>query len=299
MVKNSEMSLSILIPTYNYDCSALLESLLSQAERLNCSYEIIVGDDGSTDGSIVKKLIHSCSLSDHCRLLRVKKNLGRAGIRNRLGHEASNDFLLFMDSDAEIVSEDFLSSYVRSSENHDVVSGFISHPQTAVSADKYLRYAYETSSERHFTSEKLNKMSYPPLSTFCFMIRRTIFEKIHFDESFTDYGYEDVMYGKRLRDHGHRVYYIPTPLQHNGMESNSRFVEKTEKALTTLKKHEDSLRHDVHLLQVVNNLEKLYLRGLVGKCLKPFLSRLRRNLCSDHANLRYLNLYKLGYYLNL
>lgn len=41
--------LSILIPTYNFDCSAFVQVLSDQAEALHIPYEIIVCDDGSTD----------------------------------------------------------------------------------------------------------------------------------------------------------------------------------------------------------------------------------------------------------
>ena len=45
--------ISILIPVMNYDCSALVDDLYVQAERLRIGagvdYEIIVGDDASTD----------------------------------------------------------------------------------------------------------------------------------------------------------------------------------------------------------------------------------------------------------
>ena len=292
------MSLSILIPTYNYDCSKLICDLRVQAEELGVAYEIIVGDDGSTDGSIVKNLIDTCSSSSKCRLLRMKKNQGRAGIRNMLGHEASYDTLMFMDSDAEVVDSNFLKSYVSEAYVHDVVSGTITHQDVPPSSEKMLRYEYEKKSEQKFTAQKLNKMSYPPFSSFCFMIRKELFDQVQFDESFTEYGYEDVFYGKALRESGHKVYYIPTRLQHNGMETNVKFIEKTEKALNTLKLHSDDLSKDVYLLRLVNKLHKFRLDGLVRVILKPFMKKLRNNLCSNEAKLKWFNYYKLGYYLN-
>lgn len=292
------MSVSILIPTYNYDCSELIKVLLNQANSLSEEYELIVGDDGSTDGNIVNNLITTCSISKNCRLLRVKKNLGRAGIRNRMGHEASKENLLFMDSDAEVVDSNFLRDYILAIKDHPIVSGFISQPPECPSIDMMLRYNYEKSYGSHHSASRLNKMTHPPLSTFCFMIKKELFDSVQFDDSFMDYGYEDVMYGMRLRKLGYRVFYIDTPLQHNGMETNSKFIEKTERALRTLKKHEEELKDDVHLLHVVNELHKFRFAGLVRIVLKPFLSKLRNNLCSSDAKLRWLNVYKLGYYLN-
>ena len=37
--------LSILIPTYNYDCTCLVRDLQTQAQRLGIGYEVIVADD--------------------------------------------------------------------------------------------------------------------------------------------------------------------------------------------------------------------------------------------------------------
>ncbi len=297
MGKFSTMSISILIPTYNYDCTKLVKDVQMQAESRGLDYEIIIGDDGSTDGNIVSKLVELCSHS-RCKLHRVKRNVGRASIRNMIGHEATYDNLLFMDSDAELVASNFLDSYLKAIQSHDLVSGIISHSATPPSSDKMLRYEYEKSCEKHFTAHNLNKMPYAPFSTFCFMIRKELFSQFNFDESFIGYGYEDVMYGKLLREHGHKVYYIDTPLQHNGMEPNVKFIEKTETALKTLKIHSEELKDEVKLLRFVNKLNKFCVSGLVRILLKPFLNSMRENLCSDEANLQWLNLYKLGYYLN-
>ena len=40
--------LSILIPTYNFDCSKLVEELYTQCTKANITFEIVVGNDGST-----------------------------------------------------------------------------------------------------------------------------------------------------------------------------------------------------------------------------------------------------------
>ena len=40
--------LSILIPTKDYDCHQLVEELQKQGEALDCPYEIILGEDGTS-----------------------------------------------------------------------------------------------------------------------------------------------------------------------------------------------------------------------------------------------------------
>ena len=99
--------LSILIPTYNYNARALVESMLSLARAEHLDVEALVGDDCSTletewmdelclpqpqtapvqpltDPSDTSKVPQSHSV----RVLRAEKNLGRARNRNRLADAA-------------------------------------------------------------------------------------------------------------------------------------------------------------------------------------------------------------------
>ena len=83
------MKLSILIPTYNYDCSHLVLQLL---EQLPEDAEIIVGDDCSAEA------IQLTTTDERVHIYRPEHNLGRASIRNRLAKEAKGEWLLFIDS---------------------------------------------------------------------------------------------------------------------------------------------------------------------------------------------------------
>ena len=48
------MSLSILIPTFNDECHALVSALALQAQAVEgLQWEILVADDGSTDAHVV------------------------------------------------------------------------------------------------------------------------------------------------------------------------------------------------------------------------------------------------------
>ena len=99
--------LSILIPTYNCDCTRLVKELYSQAEHADVDYEIIVADDASpmVEHKMKNREINALP---HCRLIELEENIGRARIRNRLADEARHEWLLFMDADAEVISDDFI-----------------------------------------------------------------------------------------------------------------------------------------------------------------------------------------------
>ena len=102
------MILSVLISTYNYDCSRLLRQLHGQ---LPAEGEIILGDDCSTDPDVVRKNREASDLP-RVRILRPVRNLGRAGIRNALAREAKGEWLLFIDADAEVRSASFIADYL-------------------------------------------------------------------------------------------------------------------------------------------------------------------------------------------
>ena len=80
-------ALSILIPTYNDECVTLVDDLRQQAEQSGIVFEILVGDDGSTDAEVIEKNRKICKWP-HCHYLIQIQNIGRAAIRNFLAKEA-------------------------------------------------------------------------------------------------------------------------------------------------------------------------------------------------------------------
>ena len=97
--------LSILIPTYNYDCYDLVKELHRQALECNIEFEIIVADDCSTTKLSKLQLIIELS---NCHLIKPQQNLGRAKIRNFLADQSQYNHLLFLDSDSFPANDNFL-----------------------------------------------------------------------------------------------------------------------------------------------------------------------------------------------
>ena len=108
---------SVIVPVYNNEkyIGRCLESLLCQDYR---DYEIIVVNDGSTDGSVEKiKAINS----DRIRLFTIE-NSGPSAARN-YGISKCNeksDYLFFVDSD-DTVTNNYLSSMLRYASNDCLV----------------------------------------------------------------------------------------------------------------------------------------------------------------------------------
>ena len=91
--------LSVLMPVYNE--AATVEEAVRQviSAELPVEHELIVVDDGSTDGS--GSALERLAASDGFRLLRHERNQGKgAAVRNALG-AASGEFAAIFDADLE------------------------------------------------------------------------------------------------------------------------------------------------------------------------------------------------------
>lgn len=84
---------SVIIPTYNcaFYITQAIESVLSQTE---CSYELIVIDDGSTDNTQAELW----SLGDYIHYI-YQDNAGVSDARNRGLQEATGKYVAFLDAD--------------------------------------------------------------------------------------------------------------------------------------------------------------------------------------------------------
>lgn len=287
------MMLSVLIPTYEHTCYKLVEDLHAQLEQSGAEYEIIVLEDGGRNqvSHIANLKINDLS---HCRYERRERNVGRSAIRNRLADEAQGDWLLFIDADAKMVREDFISRYLSAAaEGHKLVCGGITHRATPPARDCLLRWCYDR------TFELQVGLVSPQLSCFNFMVERALFMKVRFDESIRTYGWEDVLLGVGLRELGVEIHVIDNPLLHDDESKSVCFIEKTRESLNTLHTHESQLLQHTRLGDVVRKLRRWHLDAparLLFKVLRPLMERL---LLGRHPNMKVFAAYKLGYYLSL
>lgn len=99
-VEDLFMKISALIPTYNRRkfVPRAIQSILAQTVPVD---EIIVVDDGSTDGTAEEV---ECRFGDRVRVVR-QTNQGVSGARRRAILEAKGDWVAFLDSDDEWTSD--------------------------------------------------------------------------------------------------------------------------------------------------------------------------------------------------
>lgn len=291
--------ISVLIPTYNYVCYKLACDLHRQLSAYGGEYEIIVAEDGSDDQETITENDKVTMLSGCVHFVR-KENIGRARIINYLVREAKGEWCIIMDSDAEVVSDDYIRKYAGCmTDGADVFVGDLVNPDSLPQADATLRYKYEKAAERFRTAEFRNHHPFERFCTFNFMARRDTLLEVPFDERCTEYGYEDTLMGLELKRHGKRVSHIDNPLRHLGFDSNAVFLRKTETALHTLKKIEGSLLPYTGMGRLVLRIRAAHLTALVKVIYRLARPLLRYNLLGNRPDLTFFSFYKLGYFLSL
>ena len=169
MAQFTDNELSILIPTCNCVCVELVRRLHQQAMATGIDFEIIVADDGSVDVSTIQANRAIATLP-HCQFIERSENSGRAAIRNFLARKATYAYLLYIDSDMTVVSDDFVSRYLACLPAQ-VVDGGVTIMADSDEQKQLLRYRYEKAEEPHHTATERQKTPYQHLHTANLLIQ--------------------------------------------------------------------------------------------------------------------------------
>ena len=289
--------LSICIPIYNFNVTSLIDKLSQQIKKADVLCEIILIDDCSAEE--FKKINENV-----CRkeiYIQLDKNIGRAKIRNLFLKYAKYDYLLFLDCDTFIISDDFVAQYILTicKNEYDVICGGVIYDNYRPERSKRLRWKYGIKKE----SKPLNIRVLSPNKSFMtsnFIINRRIFEQTKFDERITEYGHEDTLFGFMLKKNGINVKHIDNPVLHGDIDYNTGYLRKTEKGIINLihilsyVDYDHQFIQDVTILKNYNNLSSKKLTGIINIlfiCFKPLLKLM---FIKGYVNLMLFDFYKLG-----
>jgi len=236
--------LIIIIVSYNTrtETLACLRSLHSPQPTV--SHNVIVVDNGSTDGS--PDAIRS--QWPNVRLIELRENLGYARANNLAVRATTSEVILFLNSDT-VVFPDSIDKLIRELNNRPNVTiigpRLIDHngyPELSIGSMigpfnealqklKTLVLSRQTPLLAHWVNRTLSHQHYPDwVSGACLLIRRSVAEAAGLlDERFFLYG-EDVDFCATVRQLGGKVCFLPEikVLHHRGRSSTTNPKQKQE-----------------------------------------------------------------------
>jgi glycosyltransferase involved in cell wall biosynthesis len=117
--------LSVLIPVLNEaeNLPILSEHLTAALEKLGLAWEVVLANDGSTDGS-TEALDRIAAADPRFKVVHLRRNFGQtAALMAALDH-SRGDVIIMMDADLQNDAADFAALLARLGEGYDVVSGW-------------------------------------------------------------------------------------------------------------------------------------------------------------------------------
>lgn len=290
------MKLSICVPVYNFDVNELVNELRYQIDK-GLEAEILLIDDASEKSFIESNRDLRSKVG---QFIFLDKNIGRSKIRNLFLKYSNSDYLLFLDCDGKVISKNFLKNYIEyiDSKNPDVIFGGRKVSDVKPDSEYGLRWKFATERE-NLPVEKRVESPYLDFQTNNFVVKRSVLEKVPFNEGITQYGYEDLVFSKDLHDQDIKIDHIDNPIFNNDVETNAVFLAKADqsaRSLAQLIKNDKNFDRvsQIKLAKAYLFMHKtgtIYIYRLLYRIVK---SRLEKKLLTGSASLRALDLYKLG-----
>jgi len=102
-MKNIQEKVSVIIPAHNEEgrITGNLEETIKTFDEFNCPYEIIVIDDGSTDGTY-EEVLKLTRRHKHVIVQKNWENYGKGRAIKKGCRHATGDYIVFMDADMDL-----------------------------------------------------------------------------------------------------------------------------------------------------------------------------------------------------
>lgn len=248
------MFFSFIIPMYNVEkyIKNCLNSILCQSMQ---DFEIVVVDDGSTDNS--NAIVNDMSKNHPSIKLIKKPNGGQSTARNRGLQEAQGEYVIFLDSDDFIMSDDFLSSvYSEIKKNGADVVMYRYQKYFESRSNPYTpcHYCFECVKEETDMATIIYKLSQADAfygSAWSKAVRRSVLvdNGITFDESLKC---EDIDWNYRLMENIQKLSFVDREFvayrQREGSVTKSVDLKSVDDFLVTLERYKERYEsNDTHI----------------------------------------------------
>lgn len=243
------MRLSIIIPVYNAEAylERCVKSCLAQGITQN-EYEILLCNDGSTDGSL--ELANKLSAEYECIKVFSQENAG-AGMARNLGlSHATGDYVVFVDSDDYLVEGSLAPLLQRCEELQLDICKYVIEC-IILDTGKHVVRNSPIETDTIFTGDNLLGRPEVPLDSACSSLYRRRF-LVDYDLRFSGQtSSEDVAFNLRVYPHAQRIMYVDTHAYTYEVRTGSRrhSVDVTSRTKYMI----NNIRNAGHVINAAHN----------------------------------------------
>jgi len=206
--------------------------------------------------------------------------------------------LLILDGDCILPNKNFIKNYIAQIPNYEVVYGGRIHGNKAPSKHQLLRWKYGKYMEDQ-TVEQRNKNRYRATLFNNTLIKKTVFNQIKFDSSFKKYGNDDTLFSFELLKMNSKIKHIHNPVQHDDIDTNAVYIEKTKNSLDNLNllyKKELITKEYSKMVNLATKLHAYKITYLLAVLYSVFGNLLERQLKGNQPSLFVFNVFRLTYF---
>jgi glycosyltransferase involved in cell wall biosynthesis len=292
--------LSILIPVFNRDITALVSSLLAQCSDWPGAVELRLLDDASDPEHQAVNRRPASQPGVYYAELPI--NVGRAAIRNQLAASARHEWLLLLDNDSLLPDGKFLARYAQALAAGPAASMLVGGTTYLATppADPALRlrWLYGRAREMRPAAERQRSPG-GQLAINNALLRGDLLRRFPLDERLSGYGHEDTRFGLELMRAGVQVRHLDNPVLHDGLEPATIFLRKSQQAVRNLAQvlRTDGLGADTRLVRSALRLQRLGLAPAICGALGALAPALQAQVLASSPSLRAFDMLKLLWFL--
>jgi glycosyltransferase involved in cell wall biosynthesis len=200
---DGELDISVVVMAYDeaQTLPAMVEDLREVAERMQRSYEILIVDDGSSDGTgaVADQL---AAREPEVATVHHESNLGLGGVYRTGFSVARGRYLTFFPADGQFPAS-IVAQFVPMMEDHDMVLGYIEERPSTLTARAL-----------SWVERALYRVLFGSFPRFqgIFMVRRSLLDRIELCSSGRGWGIVMELVLKTSRG-GYRTVSVPTEIR--------------------------------------------------------------------------------------